>query len=62
MEECGRWSIRSVTFLVPLELDCQREDDLIHQCLHNDTSENDDAGLDLEIGGPGALMFREAPQ
>ena len=27
--ECGRWSIRSVTFLVHLELDCHREDDVI---------------------------------
>ena len=42
VEECGRWSIRSVTFLVPLELDCHREDDVIHQRLCDDTSRNDD--------------------
>ena len=35
MEECGRRSICSVTFLVPLELDCHREDDVICQSLHN---------------------------
>ena len=29
VEECGRQSIRSVTFLVPLELDCHREDNII---------------------------------
>ena len=29
VEECGRRSIHSVTFLVPLELDCHREDDVI---------------------------------
>ena len=40
--EFGRWSIRSVTFLVPLELDCHQEDDVIHQHLHNDTNRNDD--------------------
>ena len=33
VEECGRQSIRSVTFLVPLELDCHQEDDVICQCL-----------------------------
>ena len=42
VEECGRRSIRSVTFLVPLELDCHREDDIIQQRLHDDTSRNDD--------------------
>ena len=33
VEECGRRSIRSVTFLVPLELDCHREEDVIRQSL-----------------------------
>ena len=33
VEECGRRSIRSVTFQVPLELDCHREDDVIRQNL-----------------------------
>ena len=42
VEECGRRSIRSVTFLVPLELDCHREDDVIHQSLCDDTRGNDD--------------------
>ena len=42
VDECGRRSIRSVTFLVPLELDCQREDDAIRQRLCDDNSGNDD--------------------
>ena len=42
VEESGRWSIRSVMFLVPLELDCHREDDVIQQRLRDDTSGNDD--------------------
>ena len=42
VEECGRRSIRSVTFLVPLELDCHREDDIIHQRLCNDKRGDDD--------------------
>ena len=42
VEECGRRSIHSATFLVPLELDCHREDDVIQQCLRDDTSGNDD--------------------
>ena len=29
VEKCGRQSICSVTFLVPLELDCHQEDDVI---------------------------------
>ena len=40
MEDCGRRSIRSVTFLVPLELDCHREDDVIQQRLRDETSGN----------------------
>ena len=36
MEECGRRSIRSLTFLVPLELDCHREDDVICQSLRDE--------------------------
>ena len=40
VEECGR-SIRSVTFLVPLELDCHWKDDVIQQRLCDDTSGND---------------------
>ena len=42
VEECGRRSIRSVTFLVPLELDCHREDDVIRQCLCDDQRGDDD--------------------
>ena len=41
-EERGRRSIRSVTFLVPLELDCHREDDVIRQCLGDDQRGDDD--------------------
>ena len=36
VEECGRQSIHSVTFLVPLELNCHQEDDVIRQRLCDD--------------------------
>ena len=42
VEECGRRSIRSVTFLVPLKLDCHQEDDAIQQRLRDDNNGNDD--------------------
>ena len=42
VEECGRRSIRSVTFLVPLELDCHQEDDIIRQSLHNGEGEEEE--------------------
>ena len=42
VEECGRWSIRSVMFLVPLELDCHQEDDVIRQRLCDDRRGDED--------------------
>ena len=62
VEECGRQSIHSVTFLVPLELDCHREDDVIQQRLRDDTSGNDDdndnvyssVDLNSDAGGLGS--------
>ena len=42
MEECGRRSIHSATFLAPLELDCHRQDDVIRQRLCNDQRGDDD--------------------
>ena len=42
LEECGRQSIRSVTFLVPLELDCHQEDDVIRQRLCDDRRGDED--------------------
>ena len=63
VEECGRWSIRSVTFLVPLELDCHQEDDSIQQRLCDDNNGNDDDNDDnssspvdstSEAGGQGS--------
>ena len=42
MEECGRRSIRSVMFLVPLELDCHQNDGEIQQRLRDDNDGNDD--------------------
>ena len=42
VEECGRRSICSVTFLVPLELDCHQEDDVIRQSLHNGEGEEEE--------------------
>ena len=63
VEECGRWSISSVTFLVPLELDCRQEDGEIQQRLHDDNGgtddDNDDTSsspvdLTSEAGGQGS--------
>ena len=45
VEECGRRSIRSVTFRVPLELDCHREDDVIRQRLCDDQRGDDDGNV-----------------
>ena len=42
VEECGRRSIRSVTFLVPLELNCHQDDDKIQQRLRDDNDGNAD--------------------
>ena len=42
VEECGRQPIRSVTFLVPLELDCHQDDGEIQQRLRDDNGGNDD--------------------
>ena len=43
VEECGRRLIRSVTLLVPVELDCHQEDDVIRQCLcDNQRGDEDD--------------------
>ena len=42
VEECGRRSIRSVMFLVLLELDCHREDDVIRQHFSDDQRGDDD--------------------
>ena len=46
VEECGRRSLRPVSYLVPLELDCHREDDELRQCLRenqgNEEEDDDD--------------------
>ena len=42
VEECGRRSLRPVSFLVPLELDCHREDDEIRQCLRDNNQGNEE--------------------
>ena len=42
VEDCGRWSLRPASFLVPLEQDCHREDDEIRQCLSNNNQGNDE--------------------
>ena len=44
VEECGRRSLRPVTFLVPLELDCHQEDGEIRQRLRDDYDRNDNDG------------------
>ena len=43
VEECGQRSLRPVSYLVPLELDCHCEDDELRQCLReNQRNEEDD--------------------
>ena len=61
VEECGRRSLRPVTFLVPLELDCHQEDGGIRQRLRDDYDRNDnDDNLSrsvdsiFEAGGQGS--------
>ena len=45
VEECGRRSLRPVSYLVPLELDCHRDDDELRQCLR-DKRRNEDGDDD----------------
>ena len=61
--ECGRRSLRPVTFLVPLELDCHKDDGKIQQCLRDDYDRDDDDNDDnssrsvdsiSEAGGQGS--------
>ena len=42
VEECGHRSLRSVTYLVPLELDCHHSDDNERQRLHEGEGGDDD--------------------
>ena len=42
MEECERRTLRSVTFLVPLELDCHRDDDVIRRSPSDDDERGND--------------------
>ena len=57
VEECGRRSLRPISFLVPLELVCHREDDEIRQCLSDnnqgndeeDDDDNDDATVTMDV-------------
>ena len=56
MEECGRRSLRPVSYVVPLELDCHREDDELRQCLREnqgnekeDDDNNDDAAVTMDV-------------
>ena len=50
VEECGRRSLQPVSYLVPLELDCHREDDELRQCLRknqrNEEEDDDDINDD----------------
>ena len=50
VEECGRRTLRPVTFLVPLELDCRHENDDIRQSRSDDDergNDNDDDDDDV---------------
>ena len=42
VEECGRRSVHSATFLVPLELDCHWEEDVIRQSLRDRGGEEEE--------------------
>ena len=44
VEECGQRTLQPVTFLVPLELDCHQDDDIIRQ-RPSDDDDNDDDGV-----------------
>ena len=49
VEECGRRSLRPVSYLVPLELDCHHDDDELRQCLQDKRrNEEDDDNDDNE--------------
>ena len=61
VEECGQRSLRPVTFLVPLELNCQRDDGEIRQRLRDDDGNDDNDDEDSspvdstsEAGGQGS--------
>ena len=46
VEGCGQRTLRPVTFLVPLELDCHRDDDVIRRSPSDDNERgNDDDGV-----------------
>ena len=48
-EECGKRSLRPVSYLVPLELDCRHDDDALRLCPRNPQgNEEDDAADDEE--------------
>ena len=42
VEECGRRTLRPVTFLVPLELDCHHDDDIIRRSPSDDDERGND--------------------
>ena len=49
VEECGKRSLRPISYLVPLELDCRHDDDALRLCPRDPQgSEEDDAGDDKE--------------
>ena len=49
VEECGKRSLRPVSYLVPLELDCRHDDDALCLCPHDlQGNEEDDADDDEE--------------
>ena len=61
MEECGQWPQRTVTFLVPLELECHQDDGEIRQRLqdYNGNENNDENSYrpvdsTSEAGGQGS--------
>ena len=53
VEECGKWSLRPVSYLVPLELDCCHDDDALRLCPRdpqgNEEDDDDDDEEDAAI-------------
>ena len=65
VEECGRRSLRPVSYLVPSELDCHREDDELRQCLRekqrDEEEDNDDAAVTMNVDSISEAEDRGSP-
>ena len=48
VEECGKRSLRPISYLVPLELDCRHDDDAIRLCPRDPQGNEENAADDEE--------------